>query len=138
MSRFRRGAPGFDAKPQWIRRNPTMAALLPLSAALLAAIGMLFWNRVPERPPAGIAVLPFESPDGDKDDATFADGVQGEILTGLARIANLKVISRTSVMDYRGQRNTQKIGQAPMSRTEGSVKQGGGGLFEYRTHRHPH
>ncbi len=113
---------------KWIRRNPTMAALFPLSAALLGAIGMLFWNRAPERLPAGIAVLPFESLDGDKDDATFADGVQGEILTGLARIADLKVISRTSVMDYRGQRNTQKIGQAlhVSYLLEGSVSKAGG------------
>jgi adenylate cyclase len=73
---------------------------------------MLVWNRAAERAPAGIAVLPFESLDGDKADTVFADGVQGEILTSLARVADLKVISRTSVMDYRGQRNTQKIGQA--------------------------
>jgi TolB-like protein/predicted Ser/Thr protein kinase len=97
---------------KWIRRNPTMAVLIPLSIALLAAIGMLVWNRAAERAPAGIAVLPFESLDGDKADTVFADGVQGEILTSLARVADLKVISRTSVMDYRGQRNTQKIGQA--------------------------
>jgi len=97
---------------KWIRRNPTMAALIPLSVALLVAMGMLVWNRAPERAPAGIAVLPFESLDGDKADTAFADGVHGEILSSLARVADLKVISRTSVMDYRGQRNTQKIGQA--------------------------
>ena len=102
---------------------------------------MLVWNRVPERPPAGIAVLPFENLDGDKEDATFADGVQGEILTGLARIADLKVISRTSVMDYRGQRDTRKIGQAlhVSYLLEGSVSQAGGAhSFEYGTHRHAH
>src|SRR5262249_9748483 len=112
---------------KWIRRNPTIAALFLMSAALLAAIGLLLWNRAPERDSAGIAVLPFESLDGDKDDATFADGMQGEILTGLARIADLKVISRTSVMDYRGQRNTQKIGQAlhVSYLLEGSVSKAG-------------
>jgi len=97
---------------KWIRRNPTTAALIPLSVALLVAMGMLLWNRVPERAPAGIAVLPFESLDADKADTAFADGVHDEILSSLARVADLKVISRTSVMDYRGQRNTQKIGQA--------------------------
>ena len=73
-------------------------------------------------------MLPFENLDGDKTDDAFADGVQGEILTGLARIAHLKVISRTSVMDYRGQQNTRKIGRAlhvPYL-LEGSVSKAGG------------
>jgi len=49
-----------------------------------------------------IAVLPFENLSEEKANAYFADGVQDEILTNLARIADLKVISRTSVMQYRG------------------------------------
>jgi TolB-like protein len=48
-----------------------------------------------------IAVLPFESLSENKTDAYFADGVQGEILNNLAKIAQLKVVSRTSVMQYR-------------------------------------
>jgi TolB-like protein len=48
-----------------------------------------------------IAVLPFENLSSNKDDSYFADGVQGEILNNLAKIAQLKVISRTSVMQYR-------------------------------------
>ena len=48
-----------------------------------------------------IAVLPFESISANKDDSYFADGVQDEILNNLAKIAQLKVISRTSVMQYR-------------------------------------
>src|SRR5207245_845203 len=48
-----------------------------------------------------IAVLPFENISANKDDAYFADGVQDEILNNLAKIAQLKVISRTSVMQYR-------------------------------------
>ncbi|MGB8341376.1 MAG: hypothetical protein WCE51_07300, partial [Chthoniobacterales bacterium] len=118
----------FTRSRKWIRRNPTVAALIPLSAALLVAIGMLVWSNMPEHPPAAIAVLPFANLDGDKADAAFADGVQGEILTGLARIADLKVISRTSVMDYRGQRNTRKIGQAlhVSYLLEGSVSKAGG------------
>src|SRR6202021_3843109 len=49
-----------------------------------------------------IAVLPFENISPNKDDAYFADGVQDEILNNLAKITQLRVISRTSVMQYRG------------------------------------
>src|SRR5436190_10817811 len=60
-----------------------------------------------------IAVLPFENLSEEKANAFFADGVQDEILTDLARIADLKVISRTSVMQYKTglQRNLREIGQ---------------------------
>lgn len=60
-----------------------------------------------------IAVLPFESLSRDPDNAFFADGVQDEILTDLAKIADLKVISRTSVMQYKSgiTRNLREIGQ---------------------------
>ncbi len=60
-----------------------------------------------------IAVLPFENLSSDKENAYFTDGVQDEILTDLARIADLKVISRTSVMQYKtgAQRNLREIGQ---------------------------
>ena len=58
----------------------------------------------------GIAVLPFENLSDDREDASFADGVQDDILTKLAKIADLKVISRTSVMEYRGKRNVRQIG----------------------------
>ncbi len=60
-----------------------------------------------------IAVLPFENLSRDPDNAFFADGVQDEILTDLARIADLKVIGRTSVMQYKSgvARNMRKIGQ---------------------------
>src|SRR5262249_11878024 len=58
-----------------------------------------------------IAVLPFENLSRDPDNAFFADGVQDEILTDLARIADLKVISRTSVMQYKAdvRRNLREI-----------------------------
>src|SRR6266487_1594520 len=49
-----------------------------------------------------IAVLPFENLSGDPDNAYFADGIQDDILTNLSKIGDLKVISRTSVMSYRG------------------------------------
>src|SRR5438045_472660 len=60
-----------------------------------------------------IAVLPFENLSSDKENAFFTDGVQDEILTALSRIADLKVISRTSVMQYKSgaPRNLREIGQ---------------------------
>jgi TolB-like protein/Tfp pilus assembly protein PilF len=60
-----------------------------------------------------IAVLPFENLSSDKENAYFADGVQDEILTDLSKIADLKVISRTSVMQYKSglARNLRKIGE---------------------------
>ena len=61
-----------------------------------------------------IAVLPFENLSDDKQNAYFADGVQDEILASLAKVADLKVISRTSVMQYRNsaQRNLREISRA--------------------------
>jgi TolB-like protein/Tfp pilus assembly protein PilF len=58
-------------------------------------------SAVPEIPSKSIAILPFESLSGNKDDTYFADGVQDEILNNLAKITQLTVISRTSVMQYR-------------------------------------
>jgi adenylate cyclase len=65
---------------------------------------------VPEK---SLAVLPFENLSSDKENAFFTDGVQDEILTDLSRIADLKVISRTSVMQYKSgaPRNLREIGQ---------------------------
>jgi TolB-like protein/Tfp pilus assembly protein PilF/class 3 adenylate cyclase len=65
-------------------------------------------------PDKSIAVLPFESLSDDKQNAFFADGVQDEVLTNLAKVADLKVISRTSVAQYKAQaaRNLRDIGQA--------------------------
>ncbi len=64
-------------------------------------------------PEKSIAVLPFENLSSDKENGYFADGVQDEILTDLAKIADLKVISRTSVMQYKtsAPRNLREIGQ---------------------------
>ena len=65
-------------------------------------------------PEKSIAVLPFENLSEDKQNAFFADGVQDEILTNLAKVADLKVISRTSVQQYKASaaRNLREIGQA--------------------------
>ena len=71
--------------------------------------------RLPRRciPEKSIAVLPFENLSEEKANAFFTDGVQDEILTDLAKIADLKVISRTSVMQYKtgAQRNLREIAQ---------------------------
>ena len=81
------------------------------------------------RPDKSIAVLPFENFSRDPDNAFFADGVQDEILTDLAMIADLKVISRTSVMQYKSgvARNLRKIGQqlGVAHVVEGSVQRSG-------------
>jgi TolB-like protein len=81
-------------------------------------------------PEKSIAVLPFENLSADKENAFFTDGVQDEILTDLARVADLKVISRTSVMQYRETttRNLRKIGQelGVAHLLEGSVQRAAG------------
>jgi TolB-like protein/Tfp pilus assembly protein PilF len=81
-------------------------------------------------PEKSIAVLPFENLSRDPDNAFFTDGVQDEILTDLAKVADLKVISRTSVMQYKSgvQRNLREIGQqlGVAHLLEGSVQRAGG------------
>jgi TolB-like protein/class 3 adenylate cyclase/Flp pilus assembly protein TadD len=76
-----------------------------------------------------IAVLPFENLSVDQENAFFADGVQDEILTDLAKIADLKVISRTSVMQYKtgAKRNLREIAKAlgVAHVVEGSVQRTG-------------
>src|SRR5215469_9686297 len=70
-------------------------------------------DRITSIPEKSIAVLPFENLSEDKSNAFFADGVQDEIHTNLAKVADLKVISRTSVMQYRDKavRNLREIAQ---------------------------
>src|SRR6266567_2557162 len=97
---------------------------------LLAVVAILIFQRahlkvptptslIPEKsiaelPAKSIAVLPFQNLSKDEENAFFADGVQDEILTDLAKIADLKVISRTSVMQYKNTatRNLPEIAQA--------------------------
>ena len=103
-----------------------------LSLALIAAVGVIVWKTDLFRRPAaaGIAVLPFENLSNDREDAAFADGVQDDLVTKLAKIADLKVISRTSVMGYRDQHNTRQIGdELGVSHVlEGSVRKTGAWL----------
>jgi serine/threonine-protein kinase len=117
---------------KWVRRSPTSALLAASLVVLAAAAGWIGWkSEFMARPLArGIAVLPFENLSDDKSDASFVDGMQDDVLTKLAKIADLKVISRTSVMDYRGKRNLRQIGNdLRVSHVlEGSVRRAGAHL----------
>jgi TolB-like protein/Tfp pilus assembly protein PilF/predicted Ser/Thr protein kinase len=120
----------FARGKKWVQRNPTSALLAASLIALAAAAGWIVWESELIRQPltTGIAVLPFENLSEQREDATaFVDGVQDDILTKLARIADLKVISRTSVMEYRGKRNLRQIGNdLRVSHVlEGSVRRAG-------------
>ncbi len=125
----------FTRGKKWVRRNPTSTMLVASLVALGGAIGVMLWQREAIHPVStgyrsipdkSIAVLPFENLSADPENAFFADGVQDEILNDLAKIADLKVISRTSVMPYKSgaKRNLRQIanelGVAHM--VEGSVQ----------------
>jgi TolB-like protein/Flp pilus assembly protein TadD len=103
------------------RKTGRKLDFLIIAVLLLVIAALLFQRFHPNVPPAvssslekSIAVLPFENFSEDKAFGFFADGVQDEILTDLAKIADLKVISRTSVMQYKGglKRNLPEIAQA--------------------------
>jgi TolB-like protein/Tfp pilus assembly protein PilF len=100
------------------RRNVDrwIMAMLAVAVVLLLTDKFVLRDRagqIPGGPEKSIAVLPFENLSEEKANAFFADGVQDEILTDLAKIADLKVISRTSVMQYKSgpARNLRKIGE---------------------------
>jgi TolB-like protein/Tfp pilus assembly protein PilF len=98
------------------RTGRKVTALIVVAA--LAGTGLFAWQLFRKRAISArdksIAVLPFQNLSDDKENAYFADGVQDEILTTLARVADLKVISRTSVMQYRDNsaRKLPEIAQA--------------------------
>src|SRR5438067_6708053 len=119
--------------PLWLRwgRSPIASVLLLLVAALALALPF-YWhrNRTTISPSEkSIAVLPFENLSRDPDNAYFADGIQDDVLTSLAKIHELKVISRASVMAYQkpGGRNLREISQAlgVANVLEGSVRRTG-------------
>jgi TolB-like protein/class 3 adenylate cyclase len=103
-------------------------------ATLVLGMGLLLFLRQPWRstPPRekSIAVLPFENLSKDQENAFFAGGVQDEILSNLSKVADLKVISRTSVMQYRTDagRNLRDIARSlgVAHVVEGSVQRVGG------------
>ena len=121
---------------------------------LLAVITLLILDRrgrAPAPPQAAVlekslAVLPFQNMSDEKENAFFADGVQDDILTALGKVADLKVISRTSVMGYtaNAKRDLRAIGQALRVAyvLEGSVRRAGGKvrvtvqLIDTRSNRH--
>jgi serine/threonine protein kinase len=86
---------------KWVRRNPSTTVLVTLLVALAMSLSVTIWNRKPAVViPKSIALLPFENLGEDPDNAYFAEGIQEEILTRLASVADLKVISRTSTQRY--------------------------------------
>jgi len=95
----------FDLTPQGIRRteeSDRSLAALPVGPAAI--------RNIPEK---SIAVLPFENLSDDKENEYFAAGVHNDILSNLAKVADLKVISRTSVQQFKsGTRNLREIGLA--------------------------
>ena len=109
------------------RRNLMTLAVTGL--LISAVIGYFVLKRSSSaRLEKSIAVLPFANFNSDTANAFFADGIQDDVLTNLAKISDLKVISRTSVMPYRGQtHNVREIGKALNVATilEGSVRREG-------------
>jgi len=92
----------FDITPSGIKRT---------EEAPSGALGTA--HATTTTPEKSIAVLPFENLSDDRENTFFAEGVHDDILSSLARIADLKVISRTSVQQYRtGARNLREIGEA--------------------------
>ena len=126
----------YDVTPEGIQATPAspgthrrrnIIALTAIGLAVSAVAGFFLFPRASERMvEKSIAVLPFQSLSDEKENAYFADGIQDDILTNLSKIGDLKVISRMSVMSYRGDavRNAREIGKALGVATllEGSVR----------------
>jgi TolB-like protein/Flp pilus assembly protein TadD len=128
----------YDVTPQGIRATPTpvtpgshrrrnVIMLVAIGVIISAAAGFFLLPRVSARKvEKSIAVMPFQNLSDEKENAYFADGIQDDILTNLSKIGDLKVISRMSVMSYRGDglRNAREIGKALGVATllEGSVR----------------
>ena len=127
----------YDITPQGIRGTPTrgihrrrnLILLIALAVIISASAGffLLPW-AVREKIDKSVAVLPFQNLSSDPNNAYFADGIQEEILTRLAKIADLKVISRTSTQQYQSQPGNlaeiaKQLGVANI--LEGSVQKAG-------------
>jgi len=128
----------YDITPQGIRATPAprthrrrnLIMLIAMGVIVSAVAGFFLFPRASGRKvEKSIAVLPFQSLSDEKENAYFADGMQDDILTNLSKIGDLKVISRMSVMSYRGDavRNAREIGKALGVATllEGSVRRSG-------------
>ena len=117
----------YEITPQGIKRAEYVDVHKPhtihgpwIYIALLGAVSLFLLGRYTAPNGAGshdgrksIAVLPFATLSDDRNDAYFADGVQDQILTNLSRVSDLKVISHTSVRQYKSgaERNVREIGQ---------------------------
>jgi TolB-like protein/Tfp pilus assembly protein PilF len=115
-----------------VTRRPRGKLAAVIMGVALAAAGLLLFQLIRAKAPASndksIAVLPFENRSEDKENAYFADGVQDEILTRLARIGDLKVISRTSTQHYKSApENLREVGRqlGVANILEGSVQKSG-------------
>src|SRR6058998_3691337 len=126
----------YDVTPQGIRITPgshrrrNLLMLIASGIIISAGAGFFLLPRASARKiDKSIAVLPFQSLSDEKENGYFADGMQDDILTNLSKIGDLKVISRMSVMSYRGDavRNAREIGKALGVATllEGSVRRVG-------------
>jgi TolB-like protein/Tfp pilus assembly protein PilF len=130
----------FDITPQGIRatsdtpaprtrRQRNIIMLIATGVVISAATGFFLLPHVAaHKVDKSIAVLPFENLSDEKENAYFADGVQDDVLTNLSKISDLRVISRTSVMQYRGRpTNLREIGKAlgVSNILEGSVRRSG-------------
>jgi TolB-like protein/Tfp pilus assembly protein PilF len=131
----------FDVTPSGIRATASRAApgthrrrnvimLVGTGVIVSGVAGFFLLPRISSahKIEKSIAVLPFENLSDDKENAYFADGIQDDILTNLSKVGDLKVISRTSVMPYRGKAsNVREIGKAlgVASILEGSVRRSG-------------
>jgi serine/threonine protein kinase/thioredoxin-like negative regulator of GroEL len=122
------------AAPSWLRwaRSPAAVVLGLLVAAFALALPFYRHRNPVTSPPSdkSVAVLPFENLSKNEENAFFAGGVQDEILNNLAKVADLKVISRTSVMKYKSglERNLREIAitLGVSHVVEGSVQRAGG------------
>ena len=113
--------------PSRRRRNVVWLGIAGIAISI--GVGFLVLPRaVARKVDKSIAVLPFDNLSDDKENAYFADGIQDDILTNLSKIGDLKVISRTSVMQYKGKApSVREIGKALGVSTilEGSVRRSG-------------
>jgi TolB-like protein/Tfp pilus assembly protein PilF len=129
----------FDVTPQGIKATPSLVTAghrrrniwLLAGAGVIVSVAAGFFvlpRAVAHKIDKSIAVLPFENLSDEKENAYFADGIQDDILTNLSKIGDLKVISRTSVMPYRGKtQNLRDIGKTlgVANILEGSVRRSG-------------
>lgn len=112
---------------RWVKRNPVIVALGVISVTLLIGLLVPALRSTPGDKQS-VAVLPFENSSNEKANAYFVSGIHDDLLVNLSKIANLKVISRDSVMPYRtGARDLRAIGKELGTRTvvEGSVRREG-------------